>query len=491
MSVLQNDAPPVTAVCPQLTSRSTKRNTLFATLERTIEKSIENNTTHILNLLATHLRARTPAQPVVEVPRAESELIEQMTPATPASAATVQNHSASAAVVASPAPFQEEMLNEEPTRTAVALCMEEQRQEIARAIAAGQQLSQQQLAFLSNGKDQAGQANLDLPPPPPLPPPPTCLGVSLGPDLHLDLTNLSASRGARIQLPNPEPFDGNLRKLVPDVYRTPADYVYALASTAIRSDVPLPEITKTFFKGTAKTWQHQIWIEVQTTSFPHDPHCLTDPTYTKRLAAAFLLKFEMHFATQLRQRSTVAMEAFLSEAYHQRPDESVALYFARFYTKMQEAGGFTESQKVLYFRAGLHPDIRKYSVVNQDGKEFDLLTDIFQHALAQERRASAFFNRPTIAVTQPSLAYMQSGHHGHGGGRSGRDTRAGGHTHRNGGGRRDRHFTDRERAGVQRHTAPYRDEYSNNRAQGHMQRPAQGFGQAPPTTLAAAPPGMT
>ena len=115
----------MTAVCPQLTSRSTKRNTLFATLERTIEKSIENNTTHILNLLATHLRARTPAQPVVEVPRAESELIEQMTPAAPAAATTLQNHSASAAAVASPAPFQEEMLNEEPTRTAVALSMEE------------------------------------------------------------------------------------------------------------------------------------------------------------------------------------------------------------------------------------------------------------------------------------------------------------------------------------------------------------------------------
>ena len=382
----------------------------------------------------------------------------------------------------------DQRVDEEQIRTAVALSKEEMRREIGRAFAAGEQLNEQQRSFLleeTGNTDPTGQVTVAAPPARPLPPPPPLeLEVSLGPDLHLDLTNLSVSRGARVQLPNPEPFDGNLRKLIPDVYRTPADYVYALASTAIRSDMPLPEVTKTFFKGMAKTWQHQTWIELKNNYFPADPHCLTDQRYTKKLAVAFLLQFEQHFAAQLRQRSTVAMEAFLSEAYHQRQDEPVALYFARFSVDVQEAGGFTERQKVIYFRAGLRADIRKYSTVDQEGNEFESLSDLFRHALAQERRASAFYNRPTVAVSQQSLAYLQGGR---GRGRSGRSTRAGG---RQGGGRHGgRDHTGRASAGVQKHTAPYRGGHSGAGAQGHAQGQARSHGQSP--ALATAPPGMT
>ena len=407
--------------------------------------------------------------------------------------------------------YEAEKEHEAQLRKATQESLEEaRRREIIDALNANQQLTKEQMDFLTAKPAQDGMALAStstaapvvvapaLPAPPPLadaPREPPQDEVSLGPDIHLDLTNLSVARGARIQLPNPETFDGDLRKLVPDVYRTSADYVYALASTAIRSDVSLPEITKTFFRGTAKTWQHQIWIELQQTLFPSDPHCLSDRTLTKRLAVPFLLKFEQHFAAQLRQRSTVAMEAFLSDAYHQKQGESVALYFARFTTEVQEAGGFSELQKVTYFRAGLRTDLRKWCAVDVDGKDFTHLSDLFQHALAQERRAAAIGGaRASVALTQPSLAYVQSGRGGRGGNRSGRSgARAGG---RNDGGRnggRGRDFTGRASGGVQKHRADYppqRGGPPGDRAQqGYAQGHAQAHGRG--TNLAAAPPGMT
>jgi hypothetical protein len=393
------------------------------------------------------------------------------------------------------AAYEAEVAEAAQLRQATQLSLvEARRQEIARKVTAGEQLTKAEVKFLATGTDGAGpstEATVDLPPPPA--PISTGLEVSLGPDLHLDLTNLSATRGARIQLPNPEPFDGDLRKLVPDVYRTPADYILALASTAIRADMPLPEITKMFFKGTAKTWQHQIWIELKHSSFPTDDHCLTDQRYTKRLAVLFLFKFEQHFSAQLRQRSSVAMESFLNDSYHQRQGESVALYFARFSTEVQEAGGFTELQKVTYFRAGLRPDIRKWSAVDQEGREFVLLSDLFQQALAQERRSQALSGtRATVALLQPTLAYVQGGRSGRGGGRAGRAGRPGG---RDGGGRsggRDRDFTGRASGGVQksRHNpAAPRDRFPGGPTQqGYAQGPARDHGRGP--ALVAPSPGM-
>ena len=371
----------------------------------------------------------------------------------------------------------------------------DRRQEIIQALSAGKQVSKEQLDFLASEQEKQDELALTTVATTPAPTlPASDPEVSLGPDLHLDLTNLSASRGMRVQLPNPEHFDGDLRKLIPERYRTPADYVHALAATAIRSEMPLPELTQTFFRGTAKTWAHQVWLELKESEFPDAPHCLTDKRYTKQLAVAFLLKFEQHFSAQLRQRSTVAMETFLSDAYHQQQSESVALYFARFTNNVHEAGGFTEQQKVIYFRTGLRPDLRKWTVVDHYGKEFDTLSDIFQYALAQERRQMAFSAlRPTVSLAQPSLAYVQGGRSGRGGGRSGRGARSGGRTPggRNGG--RERDFTGRASGGVQKHRsdpAHHRGGAHGGRAQGHAHGHAQGYGRDPPS-LPPPPAGMT
>jgi len=192
------------------------------------------------------------------------------------------------------------------------------------------------------------------------------------------------SSAAKVTLPNPPKFDGDLNLLIPAHYPDPDAYLEHLAKTAIRGRLPFGEIVQTHFTKTAGIWAQQFFKGGLGDDTGLTTEQLNNAKYNAVVYNTFHASFMKHFAVQLRTRQQAALDTlFRSKTYKMQVGESVPLYLARFQALCKEAGGVTDEQAGYLFREGLNQSL-KDRTLSDKRKRFVTLAEIYEACLVQE-----------------------------------------------------------------------------------------------------------
>ena len=213
------------------------------------------------------------------------------------------------------------------------------------------------------------------------------------------------SSSAKVNLPNPQKFDGDLTHIVPSHYPDADAYLEHLAKTAVRGRLPFGEIVQMHFTKTAGIWAQQFFKGelIDTTGFTIE--CLNNAKYNGAVYNAFHAAFMKHFAVQLRTRQQAAIDnLFRVKSYKMQPGESVPLYLARFQALCSEAGGITDDQSGYLFREGLTQSL-KDRTQSDKRKRFTTLQEIYDACLVQE---DVDVHKSKSTPTTNTLAYTNS-----------------------------------------------------------------------------------
>jgi hypothetical protein len=211
------------------------------------------------------------------------------------------------------------------------------------------------------------------------------VSAPIGPDdPWFRMSNIIPNSSAKVVIPPPKEFDGDVHTLVPKHYHNLTAYAEYLARTAQMGRMTLYDVILIYFKGTAHLWARHFF----TTELALDPTVQKDdflkPAQNPTVYRVFLQHFLRHFGNQLRTRKEEAMNTLLTRGYHMKTGETVAIYYARFCLLVQEAGALDPQWEAYTFRTGMRKALSEACIYDALGNKLETVQAIYVRAQVLE-----------------------------------------------------------------------------------------------------------